>query len=168
MGFTFPGLIGQKGVRSNWTFHKNIILPYNLSNIFNHTVSKIWLTLILFFVYFLRRARVRWPFLCLCRPFCISERCLDSNTESCRSKQVRYQLSRPSPPLSHSSRILYFTPRKLTFLSLHSNTPIPAPPLPHLPTTDTVHTHQARSFLFGFLILLQLSQLRQRIRPQYT
>jgi hypothetical protein len=29
--------------------------------------------------------------------FCIFERCLDSNPESCRSKQVRYQLSHPSP-----------------------------------------------------------------------
>jgi hypothetical protein len=34
-----------------------------------------------------------WPLLCLCRPFCIFERCLDSNPESCRSKQVRYELS---------------------------------------------------------------------------
>ncbi len=28
--------------------------------------------------------------------FCIFERCLDSNPESCRSKQARYQLSHPS------------------------------------------------------------------------
>ncbi len=28
----------------------------------------------------------------------VFERCLDSNTQSCRSKQVRYQLSHPSPP----------------------------------------------------------------------
>jgi hypothetical protein len=40
-----------------------------------------------------------WPILCLCRTFCIFERCLDSNPESCRSKQVRYQLSHPSPSL---------------------------------------------------------------------
>ncbi len=31
--------------------------------------------------------------LCLCRPFCIFERCLDSNVESFLSKQARYQLS---------------------------------------------------------------------------
>ncbi len=27
-----------------------------------------------------------WPHLCLCRPFCNFERCLDSNPESCRNK----------------------------------------------------------------------------------
>jgi hypothetical protein len=35
----------------------------------------------------------------LCRPFCIFERCLDSNPESFRSKQARYQLSHPSPSI---------------------------------------------------------------------
>jgi hypothetical protein len=30
---------------------------------------------------------VCWPLLCLCRRFCIFGRCLDSNPESCRSKQ---------------------------------------------------------------------------------
>jgi hypothetical protein len=39
---------------------------------------------------------VRWPLLCLCRPFCIVERCLDSNPESCCSKLVRCLLSNPS------------------------------------------------------------------------
>jgi hypothetical protein len=45
------------------------------------------------------RARECWPLLCFCRPFCISDRCLDSNPESCRSKKARYQLSHPSPYL---------------------------------------------------------------------
>ncbi len=31
--------------------------------------------------------------LCFCRPFCIFERCLYSNPESCSSKQARNQLS---------------------------------------------------------------------------
>jgi hypothetical protein len=35
---------------------------------------------------FFWQARVCWPLLCLCRPFCIFERCLDSNPESRRSK----------------------------------------------------------------------------------
>jgi hypothetical protein len=39
------------------------------------------------FSYFFWRARVCWPLRCLCRPFCIFERCLDSNWESCRSHQ---------------------------------------------------------------------------------
>ncbi len=43
------------------------------------------------------RARVCWQLLCLCRPFFIFKRYLDSNSESCRSQQVRYQLSHPSP-----------------------------------------------------------------------
>jgi hypothetical protein len=42
-------------------------------------------------------ARVCWQLRCLCRPFCIFERCLNSNTESCLSKQALYQLSHPSP-----------------------------------------------------------------------
>jgi hypothetical protein len=37
------------------------------------------------------------PLLWLCRPFRYFERCLDSNPESCRSKQARYQFSHPSP-----------------------------------------------------------------------
>jgi hypothetical protein len=60
------------------------------------------------------RARVCWPLLCLCRPFCIFERCLDSNPESCRSKQHFTNLathlldwpSHPSPWLSHPSSFL--------------------------------------------------------------
>jgi hypothetical protein len=43
----------------------------------------------------------RLSLLCLCRPFCIFERCLDSNPESCRSKQARYLLSHPSPFPEH-------------------------------------------------------------------
>ncbi len=34
--------------------------------------------------------------LCLCRPLCIFERCLDSNLESCRSKQARKLRAQPS------------------------------------------------------------------------
>ncbi len=48
-------------------------------------------------------ARVCWPLLCLCRPFCIFERCLDSDPESCRSKQARCQHSHPLPQISHPS-----------------------------------------------------------------
>ncbi len=48
------------------------------------------------FLYIFWRARVCWPRLCLCRPFCIFGSCLESNPESCRSKQVRCQLSHPS------------------------------------------------------------------------
>ncbi len=42
------------------------------------------------FCVFFWQARVCWTLLCLCRPFCIFGRCLDSNPETCRSKQVRY------------------------------------------------------------------------------
>jgi hypothetical protein len=41
------------------------------------------------FVYFSGGLRVCWPQLCLYRPFCIFERCPDSN-QSCCSKQARY------------------------------------------------------------------------------
>ncbi len=40
---------------------------------------------------------VCWPSLCLSRPFMIFEGCLSSNSECCRSKRARYQLSHPSP-----------------------------------------------------------------------
>jgi len=33
----------------------------------------------------------------LCRPFCIFERCMNSNPERLRGKQTRYQLNHPSP-----------------------------------------------------------------------
>jgi len=46
---------------------------------------------------FFLRARVCWPLLCLCLPFCIFERCLDSNPESCLSRQVPNPLSHSSP-----------------------------------------------------------------------
>ncbi len=36
------------------------------------------------------------PLLCWC-PFCIFERCLNSNPESCRTMRARYLLSNPSP-----------------------------------------------------------------------
>ena len=51
-----------------------------------------------FLYIFLAGYRVCWPLLCLCRPFCICERCLKFEPlESCPSKQARYQLSHPSP-----------------------------------------------------------------------
>jgi hypothetical protein len=52
-------------------------------------IHNILLYIFLIGIYFWR-ARVFWPLLCLRRPFCIFERCLDSNPESCRSKQARY------------------------------------------------------------------------------
>ncbi len=51
------------------------------------------------------RAGVCWPLLCLCRPFYIFERCLDSNQESYRSKQVRYELSHQSPKILRANWI---------------------------------------------------------------
>jgi hypothetical protein len=41
-----------------------------------------------FFVYIYWRARVCWPLLCLCRPFCFFERCLYSHPESRLSKEA--------------------------------------------------------------------------------
>jgi hypothetical protein len=49
-----------------------------------------------FFVYFFGGLECAGHCFCLCRPFCIFERCLDSNPECCRSKQARYQLTHPS------------------------------------------------------------------------
>ncbi len=54
---------------------------------------------LLYFCIFFWQARWGWLLLCFAyvAHFCISERCLDSNLECCRSKQARYQLS---PPIS--------------------------------------------------------------------
>ncbi len=52
-------------------------------------------------IFFFWRSRVCWPLLCLCRSLCIFERCLVSKPESCRSKQVRCQLSHLSPVVTH-------------------------------------------------------------------
>ncbi len=49
-----------------------------------------------FFCIFFWRTRVRWPLLCLCRPFCIYEKCLDSNLKNPGQK------AQPSP--SHHNR----------------------------------------------------------------
>jgi hypothetical protein len=57
-------------------------------------------------LYFLL-ARVCFPLLYNCRPFCSFERCLDSNPESFRSKQACYQLSHPSPPRNKNKCILH-------------------------------------------------------------
>jgi hypothetical protein len=54
--------------------------------------------MISFVIYYFWRAIVCLPLLCLCRPFCIV--CLESNLESCRSKQARYQVYHPSPSQS--------------------------------------------------------------------
>jgi hypothetical protein len=74
------------------------------------------------FCIFFGRVIVCWLLLCLCRQFRIFERCLDSNSESCRSKQARYQLSHPSLPylathllLSHPSpNVAILSPSKVT------------------------------------------------------
>ncbi len=58
-----------------------------------------------FFLYLFGGLECR-PLLCLCRPFCIFERYLDSNPERCRSNQARYQLSHPSPYITHPSPYL--------------------------------------------------------------
>ncbi len=51
-------------------------------------------------VYFFGGPIVCWSLLCFCRAFCVFERYLDSNPESCRIKQARYQLNYPSPFLT--------------------------------------------------------------------
>jgi len=77
-----------------------------------------WLLQISFksFLYIFLAVRVCWPLLCFCLPFRIFERCLDSNSESCCTKQALYQLSHPSPYLAtHLLTLLsYPSPSKVT------------------------------------------------------
>ncbi len=67
------------------------------------------------------RARVCWLLLCLCRPFCMFERCLDSNPESCRSKHACYQLSQPFPYLATRPISLLSHPSPCLATHLSSN-----------------------------------------------
>ena len=61
-----------------------VITPYSIQyNDRKHTLVYLSITFCIFF-------EVCWPLLCLCRPFCIFESCLDSNPKSCLSKQVRH------------------------------------------------------------------------------
>jgi len=83
---------GFLNTTSDWT--KTFMIIW----IYGHFFVKL-IFLNIFYIFFWR-ARVCWPFLCLCRLFCNFGRCLDLNPESCRSKQARYQLSLPSPYLA--------------------------------------------------------------------
>jgi hypothetical protein len=66
--------------------------------LFSGPIARIWQQIYCGFFKNFLVARVCWPFLGLCRPFCIFRRCRDSSPESCPSKQqVPYQLSYPSP-----------------------------------------------------------------------
>ncbi len=52
-----------------------------------------------FFLYIFWRSSEGWPLLCLFRPFCIFQRCLNSNPESCRiaSRRATNLASHPYP-----------------------------------------------------------------------
>ncbi len=80
---------------SVWTLYRVLLKQTSIfSYILIHFNREIW---IIFFCIFYWRARVRWPLLCICRPFLIFEGSLHSNSEFCRGKRARYQLSHPSP-----------------------------------------------------------------------
>ncbi len=74
---------------STWENYCEYFMQHSLETLYIHskTVTRAPKTQSTFFLW----ARVYWPFLCFCRLFCI----LDSNPESCRSKQVRVQFSHP-------------------------------------------------------------------------
>ncbi len=91
-----------------------------------------------------------WTPLCLCLPFCISERCLDSNPQNCRNKQASYtnlathlHISYPSPSQPPISRlashlpliISHFKP-SISLLSHPSSTQPPISLLSHASPTQ--------------------------------
>ncbi len=64
------------------------------------------------FCIFFGRTRVCWPQLCLCRPFCIFERCLDSNPESYKevgALLTQPPISLPQPPIAISNFPIIFS-----------------------------------------------------------
>ncbi len=81
------------------------------------TQIKTYANLQTFYVYFLVGQSVLATPLLMCS-FCMFERCLDSNPESCRSKQVLYQLSHPSPYLGEFANLL--TSRSLASMAAFS------------------------------------------------
>ncbi len=91
------------------------------------------------FLYIFWQASVCWPLLCLCRQFCIFERCLDSHPESCRSQQASNQLSLQSPNLATYLPLSYPSPTQPPFSHLATHLPLgypspTQPPISHLAT----------------------------------
>ncbi len=80
-----------------------------------------------FFLYIFWRSRVCWPLLCLCRPFCIFERCLDSN-----------------------QRITLIN--SLTHIHRDTSTP----PFPPLPAALSCYTHRTLSLTTSLCFVLFL------------
>jgi hypothetical protein len=73
---------------SSFIVYEYDLFVYHLLNLGNTFYLSAIFSFYYYFFFFLR-TRVCWPLLCLCRPFCIFERCLNSNPESCRSKHRR-------------------------------------------------------------------------------
>ena len=82
-------------------------------------------------------ATVCWPLLCLCRPFCIFDLCLDSNPDSCHNKQASYQLSHPShyicmnntlkrrlSPVLWNACLLYYIKNRTSIRNFHNQPPL--------------------------------------------
>ncbi len=83
-------------------------------------------------------ARVCWPLLCLCRPCCIFERCLDSNPESCRGKQAHCQLGHPSPycTVTHATQTKHMHRKNKVYSQWSQQR---ASIIAQLPTSGSVH-----------------------------
>ncbi len=108
----------------------NFILFFKVpADLFAHPLSFSCLLKTIFTCYL--RARMCWPLLCLCRPFCIFERCLDSIPESCRSKQARYCNLATHLPINLATHL----PVNLaTHLPVNLATHLPANLVTHLPS----------------------------------
>jgi hypothetical protein len=92
------------GVGKLMSFATVSFSPVSLLSATNYRRWRWYRRQIIFFVYLYSWARVCWPLLCLCRPFCIFKTCLDSNPESCRSKQARFpSLVSRTPAIIHDS-----------------------------------------------------------------
>ncbi len=80
----------------------------------------LFLFLISQIVFFFFRGRVCWPLLCICRQFCIFQRCLDSNTESCRavaSRRATNLATHLHDLATHLLRLTTYLPSHLSHLS---------------------------------------------------
>ncbi len=80
--------------------------------------SKTSLRYVKFFCLFFWRAWVCWPLLCLCRPFCNFERCLDSNQATVPSRRVTNLATHLPPTLPPISLLSHLSP----YFAIHLRT----------------------------------------------
>ncbi len=115
------------------------------------------------------------PLLTVCRPFMTFEGCLNSNSECCRSKRARYQLSHPSPMEiengNFNAQEYVHHKEKITLRSLKINTrnlvfPVRELYLTSLWIDDLVHLYYVVALLVPLAGVLPVRVVQ--VQPSWT